>query len=93
MSNSEVLWVAIGVVATPIVFIVAVLASKILWAFYPLVICVGTSAYAVYRCGLVYFFFVAIGISMGILATWLWQRTNVYLAGERVIEKITFTGD
>jgi len=64
------------------------LAFRILWGFYPAAVGSAVSVYAVRLLGIDYLMLIAIGIGLGILATKIWQRCSLFIAGERVLETI-----
>jgi len=86
-------WAAIAVVMLPIVVIFGSLLVKLLWGLWALPIGIAVSGYAVWRLGIEWFWLVAVGIIVGLLGTWLWQRSRLFLAGDRLLERIMFLGD
>lgn len=86
-------YAVIGVVLLPIVVIFGSLLIKILWGLWPIAFSVALSAWGVWRLGLDWFWLVALGIAAGIVLAWLWQRTTLFLAGDRRLEKLMFLGD
>lgn len=88
-----VVWVALGVVALPFAVVFGALFVKLAWGLWPIPLSLGISGYAIYRMGMEWFWLAAIGIAGGIVFTWLWQRTRVFLAGDRRLEKTLLLGD
>lgn len=86
-------YIAVGVVMLPVVVIFGSLLIKILWGFWALPLAIAISGYAIWQMGMDWFWLVAIGIIVGILMTWMWQRTRLFLAGDRVLERVMFLGD
>lgn len=86
-------YVAASVVLLPFVVIFGSILLKILWGFWPLPVFIAISGATIWRLGIDWFWLVAIGIVVGILATWLWQRTRIFLSGDRFLERIMFLGD
>ena len=86
-------WIAGGVVLLPVAVILLALAIKILWGFWPVPLALGVSGWSIWRLGMEWFWLAAVGIIAGLLATWLWQRTRIFLAGDRMLERGMFLGD
>lgn len=88
-----VVWVALGVVGLPVIVVFGALFIKLAWGLWPLPVCIGISGYCVYKMGMDWFWLAAVGIAAGLLAAWLWQRTRLFLAGDRMLEKGMMLGD
>lgn len=86
-------WIVMAVVALPFAVVFGALGVKLLWGFWPLPLCVATVGYGIYRLGIDWFWLIALGIAGGIVFTWLWQRTRLFLKGDRLLEKGMFLGD
>lgn len=86
-------WVAIGVVLLPVTVVFSAVSTKILWGLWPVPLCIGIAGWGIWRLGMEWFWIVAIGIMAGIILAWLWQRTRLYLAGDRFLDRIMMLGD
>lgn len=86
-------WAAIAVVLIPVVVVFGSLLIKLLWGLWPIPIAIALSGYGVWRLGIDWFWLVALGIAGGIVMTWLWQRSRLFLAGDRLLERIMLLGD
>lgn len=86
-------WAACGVVAIPFIVIFGALAIKLLWGLWPIPAAIAASAVGVWKLGIEWFWLVALGIAAGIVVTWLWQRTPLFLRGDRMLERRMFLGD
>lgn len=86
-------WAVIILFALPPAIIFGALAVKLTWGFWPLPIGVAASAYAIYLLGAEWFFLIAVGIGFGVVGTWLWQRSRLFLWGDRKLERGMFLGD
>lgn len=82
-----------GVVLLPVAVVIGSLAIKLLWGLWPMVLGIAIPAVGVWRMGIEWFWLVALGIAAGIVITWLWQRTAIFLAGDRRLERLMFLGD
>ena len=91
MPNS--VWIAAAVILIPILIVFGSLAIKIIWGLWPIPTCLAASIYAVVQMGIDWFFLLAVGIAGGIIGSWLWQRTQIFLKGDRLLEKGMFLGD
>ena len=88
-----VVWIAVGVLLVPLAVVFGGLLVKIGWGMWPVPLALALSGYAVYRLGIEWFWLMAIGVGAAIVGTWLWQRSRVFLAGDRFLEKAMFLGD
>jgi hypothetical protein len=86
-------WVVMAVVALPFLIVFGALGVKLLWGFWPMPTTIAAGGYGIYRLGIDWFWLIALGIAGGIVLTWLWQRTPLFLRGDRVLEKGLFLGD
>lgn len=86
-------WVVMCVVILPFAVVFGAVALKMLWGFWPVPLSIAISGYGIYRLGIDWFWLIALGIAAGIIFTWLWQRTPLFLKGDRVLERGMFLGD
>ena len=86
-------WAAGGVVALPFVIVFGALAMKLMWGLWPVPLALVVSAYAIWRLGMDWFWLIAIGIAGGVVVTWLWQRTTLFLRVDSALERGMFLGD
>lgn len=86
-------WVGAAVLLLPIVIVLAALGIKIFWSFWPGLISLVVSGYLIWILGIDWFWLIALGIIAGVLFTWLWQRTTIFLDIDRRIERGMFLGD
>lgn len=78
--------------ASPIIWFLGGALFKILWGFYPMVIGIGAGIWAVWTKGPDGALIAILGVTFGILFTWIWQRTRAYLWLDEKIEKFVFFG-
>ncbi len=86
-------WLGLAVLLLPIFVVLAALGIKILWSFWPGLISLVASLYLVWVMGFDWFWLIALGIIAGVLFTWLWQRTTIFLNVDRRLERGMFLGD
>ena len=86
-------WAVIILFALPPAIIFGALLIKIGWGFWPLPISIAVSSYAIYLMGAGWFFLIAVGKGAGVLSTWIWQRSRLFLWGDRKLERGMFLGD
>lgn len=92
-SIPKVVWFALGLFLLPFAILFGAIGVKLLWSLWPIPLSVGAAGYAIYRLGIDFFWLIALGIAGGIVLTWLWQRTSLFLKGDRRLEKMMFLGD
>lgn len=91
MTKTEII-IACLILGSPIIWFLGGALLKILWGFYPMVIGLGSAGWAVWTKGTDGALIAIVGVTAGILITWLWQRTRAYLYLDDKIEKIVFFG-
>lgn len=87
------IWLGIAIILLPIAIVFMALGIKIFWGFWPGIISLVASAYLVWTIGFEWFWLIALGIIAGVLFTWLWQRTTIFLNIDRRLERGMFLGD
>lgn len=76
------LWVALGVVGlifAPILWFAGGFLLKLIWQFWTMLASIVTGGYILWSNGMDGFIALPASILVGILTTWLWQRTRVFL--------------
>lgn len=90
--SNPAFWAVIAVI-TPLLIVLLFIGAKFLWGLWPFAFSLGLSGYSVYRLGIDWFWLVAAGIAFGIVLTWLWQRTVIFLKFDRRLEKVMMISD
>lgn len=87
------LWVAAGVILLPLAVVFGSIAVKLTWGLWPIALFAAIAGWGIWRLGLEWFWLAAAAIMLGLVAAWLWQRTRLFLAGDRWLEKVMMLGD
>ena len=76
------IWVAVGVVViilAPVLWLAGGFLLKILWQFWTMIASIAIGGYILWNAGMDGFIALPASILVGILTTWLWQRTRIFL--------------
>ena len=90
MSELEIILIVTAVILLPVIWFLGSLIFKILWGMWPLVICFALAVYGLMTLGIEYMVLMPVSLIGGIIGNAIWQRTNLFLAVDRRIEKMTF---
>lgn len=76
------IWVAIGIIGiilAPVLWIAGGFVLKVLWQFWAMLASLAIGAIMLWNYGMDAFIALPASILLGILFTWLWQRTRIFL--------------
>ena len=86
------MWTTIGivlVVLSPVLWFLGGFLMKLFWGMWPLFLCLVTGGYILWSRGMDAFVAVPLGIIGGIVITWLWQRSTMFLRVDDKLGRIT----
>lgn len=89
MSTTGIVIISLVVMA-PLLWFIGGFIFKIMWGFAPIITGLGGAGYLLWLHGLSWILALPVGIMMGILFTWLWQRSRIFLSVDRWVETHVF---
>ena len=87
------IWVAVGVIVVilaPLIWFAGGLVLKLIWQFWTMITSLAIGVYILWVNGMDGFIALPASILFGILATWLWQRTRLFLRVDDRLGRIVF---
>jgi hypothetical protein len=66
---------------------------KLLWGWWPVVVCFAIGGYAIWKLGFEYIWMLSIPILGSVVGSWLWQRTVLFLRVDARLEQMFLMGD
>jgi len=81
--------VIVLVVLSPILWFIGGFLFKVLWSLWPLPVLLGIAGVILWKNGMEAFIVIPLSLILGILATWMWQRTRLFLRVDDLIGRAT----
>jgi len=82
--------IALCVVALPVAWFLGGFVLKLLWSWWPIALTSVAGGWIVYQQGIDTIIVLPVGIVLGIIGAWLWQRTRIYLRLDSLIGRWVF---
>lgn len=84
-------WIIVIVLVSlsPILWFIGGFLFKIIWSLWPLPTCLAVAGMILWKYGMEAFVVVPVSLILGILVTWMWQRTRLFLKVDDLIGRAT----